>query len=169
MPTAMTGTFSRVPPLVLPRQGHRLIFAFDDLMDPQVLEKVCYEPRLVGVARYTSKCFVINDAGVATLYPRRASKVWGVIWEISEFAQVGLDLCLGVPSECERFGSFAKGINGEMIASEYYGRRNNRTRGLASPDYLDKIIAAGQKHDLPAVYLQELRCWRIPRPHEVGA
>jgi hypothetical protein len=140
-----------------------LIFVFDDLMDPEALEAVCYEPRLVGIARYTSKCFVINDAGVATLYPRRDSEVWGVIWEISEVAQVGLDLCLGVPSECERFGSFARGINGEMIASEYYGRRNNRTRGLASPHYLDKIIAAGQKHGLPASYLQELRSWQMTK------
>jgi hypothetical protein len=159
----MAGTFSRVPPLVLPRQGHRLILVFDDLMDPAALEAVCYEPNLVGVARYTSKCFVINDAGVATLYPRRDSEVWGVIWEISEFAQVGLDLCLGVPSECERFGSFARGINGEMIASEYYGRRNNRTRGLASSNYLDKIIAAGQTHGLPASYLKELRRWQVTK------
>jgi len=157
----MAGKFSRVPPLVLPRQGHRLILAFDK-MDPATLEAVCYEPRLVGVARYTSKCFVINDAGVATLYPRRDSEVWGVIWEISDVAQVGLDLCLGVPDDCERFGSFARGVNGELIASEYYGRRNNRTRGLASSDYLDKIIAAGQKHGLPASYLQELRRWQMP-------
>jgi len=163
MPTTMSGTFSRVPPLVLPRQGHRLILAFDDKMDPATLEAVCYEPRLVGVARYTSKCFVINDAGVATLYPRRDSEVWGVIWEISDVAQVGLDLCLGVPDDCERFGSFARGVNGELIASEYYGRRNNRTRGLASPDYLDKIIAAGQHHGLPASYLQGLRRWQMPK------
>ena len=163
MPTAMAGTLSRVPPLVLPRQGHRLILVFDDLMEPATLEAVCYEPRLVGVARYTSKSFVINDAGLATLYPRRDLKVWGVIWEISDVAQVGLDLCLGVPNECERFGSFARGVSGEMIASEYYGRRNNRTRGLASPEYLDKIVAAGQQHGLPAAYLQELRRWELTK------
>jgi hypothetical protein len=163
MSTAMAGTFSRVPPLVLPRQGHRLVFTFDDKMDPATLEAVCYEPRLVGVARYTSKCFVINDAGVATLYPRRDSEVWGVIWEISDVAQVGLDLWLGVPGDCERFGSFARGINGELIASEYYGQRNNRTRGFASRDYLDKIIAAGQRHGLPASYLHELRGWQMPK------
>ena len=162
MPTAMASTSSRMPPLILPRQGHRLIFAFDELMDQERIEAICYEPRLVTIACYTSKKFVITDAGIATLFPRRASEVWGVIWEISDLAQIGLDICLGVPGERERFGSFARGINGEMIATEYYGLRNNRSRGFASPDYLDKIIAAGQNHGLPASYLQELRRWQLP-------
>jgi hypothetical protein len=50
----------------------------------------------------------------------------------------------------------------QFFEAANYGRRNNRTRGLASPDYLDKIIAAGQKHGLPASYLQELRRWQMP-------
>jgi hypothetical protein len=118
----------------------------------------------VTIARYTSESFVVTDAGIATLFPRRDSEVWGVIWEISDVAQIGLDLCLGVPGERERFGSFARGVNGEMIATEYYGLRNNQKRGFASPDYLDRIIGAGRMHGLPASYLEELRRWQMKLP-----
>jgi hypothetical protein len=140
-----------------------MIFAFDELMAQEKIEGICYEPHLVTIARYTSKRFVITEAGIATLFPRRDSEVWGVIWEISDVAQIGLDLCLGVPGERERFGSFARGVNGEMIATEYYGLRNNRSRGFASQDYLDRIIGAGQTHGLPASYLEEVRRWQMTK------
>src|SRR5437762_446072 len=93
--------------LVRPRPGHRLIFAYDGLMQEERIRELCREPRFVTTARYLSKRLIVNDDGVATLVPRRNFTVHGVIWEVSEIAQTGLDICMGVPGIYDRFGSFA--------------------------------------------------------------
>lgn len=146
--------------LVRPRPGYRFVFTYDGMMAEATIRELCPDPRFVMVARYLSKRWIINDDGVATLVPRRGYTVWGVIWEISEVDQTGLDIFMGVPSVFDRFGSFARApATDELIASEYYGARNNRTFGKGSIDYLARIIDAARHWNFPAPYIEEIAAW----------
>ena len=145
--------------LVRPRPDHRHVFAYDQLMGEERIRELCPEPRFVMTARYLSKRWIVNDQGVATLVPRRDSIVYGVIWEISDIAQTGLDICMGMAGIYDRFGSFARGKSEELVLSEYYGARNNRTFGRARPEYLRPILDAGRRWEFPASYLDEIAGW----------
>lgn len=150
--------------LVRPRPGHRHVFAYDALMAEEHIGELCPEPRFVTTARYLSKRFIVNDEGTATLVPRRGSVVYGVIWEISDIAQTCLDICMGMPGICDRFGSFARGPADELIISEYYGARNNRTLGKASHEYLRPILDAARHSEFPQSYLDEIAGWAQSEP-----
>jgi hypothetical protein len=126
------------------------------------IQELCPEPKFAMTARYLSKRWIINDEGVATLVPRRDFVVWGVVWEISEAAQTRLDISMGVPGIYDRYGSFARGAAGELIPSEYYGRLNNRTLGLADADYLAAILDAARRWEFPQSYLAEIAGWTRP-------
>lgn len=147
--------------LIRPKPDHRHIFAFDDLMLLERIAALCPEPRFVTTARYLSKRFIINEHGLATLTPRRGSTVHGVIWEISDTAQSGLDIALGMPGIYDRYGSFARSPTGELIVSDYYGTRD-RTPGTAPANYLQAILKAGRSYGFPAAYLDELAGWGRP-------
>jgi len=155
--------------LFRPRPSHRHVFAFGSLMAEKRIRKLCPEPRFVTTARYLSKRFIINDDGVATLVPRRDFIVHGVVWEISDIAQCGLDIALGMPGIRDRFGSFARGPAGELISSEYYGSRNNRTFGKASHKYLQPILDAARHWKFPQSYLNEIASWAQTEPRPRSA
>lgn len=142
-----------------PQPGHRHVFAYGPLMAQKRLRKLCPDPRFVTTARYLSKRFVINDDGVATLMPRRDFTVYGVVWEISDIAQCGLDIALGMPGIRDRFGSLARAPDGQLVSSEYYGARNNRTLGKASREYLQPILDAARHWNFPESYLDEIAGW----------
>jgi hypothetical protein len=150
--------------LFRPRPGYRHVFAYGPLMAQKRIRKLCPDPRFVTTARYFSKRFVINDDGVATLVPRRDFTVYGVIWAISDIAQCGLDIALGMPGIRDRFGSLARGPDGQLVSSEYYGARNNRTIGKASHKYLQPILDAARHWNFPQSYLDEIGGWAQPEP-----
>lgn len=164
MTDQMTPLVHMMAQLVRPRPDHRHVFAFNGLMNEEHIRELCPDPRFVMTARYLSKRFIINDAGVATLIPRQSSVVYGVIWEISNIAQTCLDIRLGMPGICDRFGSFARGPANELIISEYYGARNNRTLGSAEPEYLRTILDAARHRRFPQSYLDEIAGWARAEP-----
>ncbi len=149
--------------LVRPRPSHRHVFAYDGLMAEDRIRALCPDPRFVTAVRYLSKRFIINDEGVATLVPRRDFTVYGVVWEISDIAQTGLDIFMGMPGIYDRYGSFGRGPAGELILSEYYGARN-RTPGAATPEYLRTILEAAQHWRFPQSYLDEIAGWARAEP-----
>jgi len=162
MTDQMTPLVHVMAQLVRPRPDYRHVFAYDGLMAEARIWELCPDARFVTTARYLSKRFVINDEGVATLVPRRDVSVYGVVWEISDIAQTGLDIRLGMPGVCDRYGSFARGPAGELVLSEYYGARNNRTLGKASHEYLRPILDAARHSEFPQSYLDEIAAWTQP-------
>lgn len=150
--------------LVRPRPGHQHIFAYNQLMAEARIRELCPDPRFVMTARYLSKRFIINDDGIATLVPRRGFAVHGVVWEVSEIAQTALDIAMGMPGLCDRYGSFARGGAGEMLLTEYYGARNNRTLGSATADYLKPILGAARHWGFPQSHLDEIAGWVRTEP-----
>ena len=150
--------------LFRPRPGHRHVFAYGPLMTQKHIRKLCPDPRLVTTARYLSKRFIVNGDGVATLVPRRDFTVFGVVWEISNIAQIGLDITLGMPGIRDRYGSLARAPDGQLVSSEYYGARNNRTLGKASREYLQPILDAARHWRFPQSYLDEIAGWAQTEP-----
>jgi hypothetical protein len=158
----MTPPIPTASDFLRPRPGYRHIFVFDALMVQKRIRKLCPDPRFVIKARYLSKRFIINDDGIATLVPRRGFEAWGIVLEISDIAQCGLDIALGMPGIRDRFGSLARGPAGELVSSEYYGARNNRTIGKASRVYLQPILDAVRHWGFPQSYLEEVAGWVKP-------
>ena len=148
--------------LVRPRPGHRLIFTYDELMNPDRISVLCPEPRFVTTARYLSRQFTINSDGVATARPQRGHVVHGVVWEVSEIEVAALDLAMGVPSLNDRFGAFARGAGEELVTTEFYASRNMRSLGTAKPSYLNVILDAARHWQFPESYLDEVAAWSEP-------
>ena len=161
MTDQMTPLVHVMAQLVQPRPGHRLVFAFDQLMAEDRIRELCPNPRFVTTARLLSRRFITNADGVITVMPCRGSVVHGVVWEISESEQIDLETHLGVPGAIDRFGAFARGPDEELITVEYYASRNHR-HGVADPLDLMHLQAIGQKRGFPVSYLTELLRWAPP-------
>lgn len=147
-----------------PRAGHRHILVYDELMHEDRIGALCPEPRFVTTARYLSRRFTINSDGVATARPRRDYILHGVVWEVHDVGLAALDIAMGVPSVYDRYGSFARGPGGELIISEFYATRNNRSIGSAKPEYLSVILDAARHWKFDQSYLDEIAGWAQSEP-----
>lgn len=153
-------TFARAGKMILPKAGHRLLFAYDDLMDAETVAERIPNPKFVCAARIESRRLIVNSDGLASITPRKDFEVHGVIWEVEEVAMTSLDLQLGVPSGVDRFGAFARDPAGTLVVSEFYAYRNLEL-GAAHPDYLAVILRAARAHRFPSAYLEQLARWDI--------
>ncbi len=147
--------------LVRPQPGHRLIFAYDELMNEDRIGALCPAPRFVTTARYLSRRFTINSGGVATARPQRGHVVHGVVWEVSEIGLTALDIAMGVPGLYDRFGAFAHS-EAALVTTEFYATRDMRSVGTAKPSYLRVIQDAASHWDFPESYLDEIAGWSQP-------
>ncbi len=147
--------------LLRPKMGYRHLFVYGPYLDEDLLRERCPDLEFITVAHYDSRCFMINSDGVATAFPRRDHRVYGVVWSVHEIGLAALDIHAGVPHEHDRFGSFAKTAAGQLCVSEFYATRN-RTPGRASPSYLRPILKAARRWEFPQDYLDELASWADP-------
>jgi hypothetical protein len=151
-----------VAQMIRPRPGHRLLFAFDELMAESVIAERCPDPVFITKARLMSRRFIVNSDGLASIVPRRHHVVHGIVWEVHDISLTCLSLQLGVPSIYDRFGAFARDPGGQLIISEFFATRN-RKLGSAHPSYLAVIVEAAQKWGFPESYVEELQGWEIDR------
>lgn len=144
--------------LLRPSMERRHLFVYDDLLDEGLLRRRCPTAIFVAVARYDSRRWIINSAGTASIVPRRDHQVHGIVWSVHEIELTALDIQMGVPSQCDRYGSFAKTTNDQLCVSEFYASRN-RTFGQASPAYVALIAAAARRWGFPERYSDEITGW----------
>jgi hypothetical protein len=144
--------------LLRPPMGYRHLFVYGPLLDEDLLRERCPDPELITVAHYDSRRFIINSDGIATAFPRRGHRVYGVVWRVHEIGLTALDIHAGVPYRHDRFGAFARTADGELCVSEFYAARNH-TPGTANPSYLEPIIAAARRWKFPDSYLEEIAGW----------
>jgi len=126
MTAQMTPLVHIMAPLLTPQPGYRYIFTYDILMHEDRMQGRCPDAWFVTTAHLLSRRWIVNPDGIPTIERRVGSVVYGVIWEISEETQVQLEIELGVPDRADRFGAFARGPRGEMIATEYYASPDHR-------------------------------------------
>jgi hypothetical protein len=121
-------TFQCVPQMIRLRAGNRLLFVYDEMMDPAVMAERVPDPEFVCTAHMESQGFIINADGIVSITPRQGFEVHGVVWQVEEIAVSCLDLLLGVPGPVERFGGFSRNLAGTLIVSELPGPRLGPSR-----------------------------------------
>jgi hypothetical protein len=140
---------------------HRLVFTYNDLMDPEEIRDLCPDPTFVTVATAPAFRFIINRDGVATMVPAPGSVVYGVVWQIDEIALIALDICIGMPTFFERVGGFKSSTGGQLVVAEHYAARESRL-GKPRLQYLESIIRGAAKlYGFPSFYVKELEHWRL--------
>lgn len=138
----------------------RVYFAYGSNMDRRQMEERCPDSELVGSAKLEGWRFLINTRNVATIVPDHSSVVYGVPWRISASDEKTLDGYEGV-----RYGTYRKDeldvevTDGPSEKALVYIARDTE-EGKPGEDYIKKIIAAAEEHDLPAEYIAELQSWR---------
>ncbi len=149
--------------LLRPKMGHRHLFVYGPYLDEDLLRERCPDPEFLTLAHYESRRFMINSDGIATAFPRKDHRVYGVVWSVPEIGLAALDIHAGVPHHHDRFGSFCRTADGQLCVSEFYATRNHAP-GKANPDYLRPILDAARHWKFPEPYLDEIAGWAHPEP-----
>lgn len=139
-----------------------LYFAYGSNMSRAVMNTHGADATPVGVATLDDYCFVITADGYASVEPRRADTVYGVLWQITPRDRVTLDAWENVAGGLYRAETLpVQHDGGRSIALVYIARP--RPAGTAKAGYMEVVIAAALEWQLPAAYIESLRHW-LPQP-----
>ncbi len=140
--------------------GCRAYFAYGSNMDEDQMECRCKDAKLTGIAKLTDYRFAIDVHGVATVIPEKGSAVTGLLWNITPNCEESLDGYEGVAKGCYRKEYLPVECGaGTIKALIYISNRAELTKKIRS-DYMDRVIAAAEAHDLPESYVDEIRSRR---------
>lgn len=162
MPDQTIPCIYTLAPMLRPQPGHRLIFAFDRMMDEAVIRKHCSQAKFISIGRYLSHRIIWNADGDAGVVRHRGSTVFGIIWELDEAVLPTLDLHHGVPARFDRCGALIRGQCDELATVEYFAPRNHRHGGGSVGELLRVLELAGQ-YGFPDQYIEDLMDW-FPSP-----
>lgn len=117
----------------------------------------------VGVAELANYRFVITADGYASVEPRRADIVHGVLWRLTPRDRVTLDAWENIAGGLYR---------AEMLPVYRAGRRwpalvyiaRRRPAGRPKAGYMGIVLTAAQEWNLPQAYIDSLRRWLPPGP-----
>ncbi|KAA1246993.1 gamma-glutamylcyclotransferase [Mycobacterium simiae] len=101
--------------------------------------------------------WLINQRGVATVEPLPGTRVYGVLWQVSDCDLAALDSAEGVPVRYRRERLSVHTDNGPTTAWVYVDHRV--TPGPPRPGYLPRIIAGAFHHGLPQRWIDFLHRW----------
>ncbi len=122
----------------------------------------------IGVAKLANHRFVITSDGYASVVPKRAGTVYGVLWRLS-------------PRDCITLAAWENLAGGlyraKTLPVRHAGRRRMalvylalpRKTGRARAGYMELVIAAALEWQLPHVYIGALGYWLPKRPTGAGA
>jgi gamma-glutamylcyclotransferase (GGCT)/AIG2-like uncharacterized protein YtfP len=144
---------------VTPSGSPRLYFAYGLNMDADGMAHRAPGAKLTGTATLDAHRFAIGRAGHATILPSAWERVHGVLWELSEEGERGLDDFEGISEGLYRKDQVTvTRADGTRVEALTYVARDGR---LGRPDKvtIESIIDAARRHRLPEVYLAHLRTW----------
>lgn len=145
-----------------------LYFAYGSNMSRALMAKHAPQAAPIGVARLAHYRFVITADGYASVVPRRAANVYGVLWRLGARDRVTLDAWEDVAGGLYRATTlpvFHAGRRREALV--YLARRCPSGRPRAN--YMEFVIAAALEWRLSHVYTQSLRRWLPGRGADAGA
>jgi gamma-glutamylcyclotransferase (GGCT)/AIG2-like uncharacterized protein YtfP len=142
-----------------------LCFAYGSNMDEKQMTARCESASFVTVAELPRHRFIINTRGVATVLPNASHVVYGIAWRITkEDLEENLDRWEGVWSSLyERHVRSVVTSSGDPIEAWIYVATNSKV-GSPRDGYMDRIVDAAQRHQLPPKYVEELKSWLEPSP-----
>jgi hypothetical protein len=144
---------------VIDQNGKVRYFAYENNMSVKSMSRKCPSASFLGVVKLPDHRFIINEQGSATVIPKAAARVYGVLWLLSEADEKTLDHYKRIGD-----GPYTKKIReievseGETVKAMLYVSWNF-VYGVPGKSYLDEILANAEKHNFPRHYINELRQW----------
>lgn len=140
-----------------------LYFAYGSNMDPSQMQGRCPGARALGAARLPGYRLLFRwdspgwGGGVADVQEDGETEVWGVLWEISDEHEAGLD----------EYEAVADGVYGKRTVTVeaadglrdayLYIMAPDRAAKAPSGRYLKALIRGARAHALPEGYVEQLR------------
>jgi hypothetical protein len=149
-------------------RGVTLHFAYGSNMSRAVMRRHAPGAEPVGVATLADYRFVISTHGHASVAPRQASTVYGVVWRLGLRDRVALAAWENIAGGLYRAAMLPVRQAGQRRLAVVYLSRSQRE---AAPQvgYMDVVVAAALEWHLPAPYIEELRSWSSRRPRKLRA
>jgi hypothetical protein len=144
-----------------------LHFAYGSNMSRAVMRKHAPHATPVGVAALANYRFVITGDGYASVEPKRAESVLGVLWQLSPRDRATLDAWENIARGLYRAATLpVLHAGGRRNALVYLARPSGSGRSKAG--YMEIVIAAALEWQLPQAYIDALRLWLPKRPAAAG-
>jgi gamma-glutamylcyclotransferase (GGCT)/AIG2-like uncharacterized protein YtfP len=133
-----------------------LYFAYGSNMDMAALQSRCPQAKALGRARLAGHRFFIMAEGFASVAPDRSTDAHGVLYDVSfgdlssldRYEEIGRGLYTKISQPVLRHGK------APVRALVYIGRI--RAAGRPKPGYMEGVLAAAKRWDLPATYIAHL-------------
>ena len=138
-----------------------LHFAYGSNMHRAVMRRHAPEAEPLGPARLSGFRFLITADGYASIEPRRATEVHGVLWRLTPRDRATLDIWENIAGGLYRAEILAVEEAGmRRLALVYLARP--RPPGRPKPGYMEIVVAAACAWEFPAQYIASLQRW-LPR------
>jgi gamma-glutamylcyclotransferase (GGCT)/AIG2-like uncharacterized protein YtfP len=140
-----------------------LHFAYGANMSRAIMKRHARDAEPLGVAELSGHRFVITGDGYASVEPRPAETVHGVLWRITPRDRVTLDAWENVPAGLYRAETLPVRHGGELMPALVYFARP-RGEGRPKSGYIELVLAAAREWQLPASYIRSLEACAVQHP-----
>ena len=132
-----------------------LYFAYGANIDSEAMARLCPQSKLIGPARLARFRFFIHASGRASVAPAASKIVHGMLWDIAMRDMRSLDMSENIPgTPCQKLQQVVISATGARRALVYMAADDRP--GIAKGPYMQSLLLAGAKAELPAAYLGEL-------------
>jgi hypothetical protein len=148
-----------------------LHFAYGSNMHRAIMRRHAPQAELLGTAVLKNYRFVITADGYASVEPKRAATVHGVLWRITLRDRVTLDLWESVARGLYRAEFLpvrqSRGPKPALVQALVYVARQ-RPEGRPKAGYMELVIDAARQWQFPPGYIASLQHWLSDAPLAVG-
>ena len=145
----------------------RLYFAYGSNIDRQQMAHRCPAASIISIGWLNNYGYRIEGRGFATIVLEENSRVWGVVWQLTEACELSLD----------GYEDVSKGIYWKEIVTiesqpseksclvyiAPYRQALSSRQNLPYLNYQDRIAAAAREFNFPTEYQSQLAEW-LPNP-----
>lgn len=138
-------------------------FAYGNLLDKELMQKLAPSARPVSVARLDgyelgfAACAKDPETGGCTLNPREGASMWGVNYELSDEDMAALDEAAHVPDNWQHIEVSITDQHGKTIQSTTYHIAEPSGAFSPADSYVAPIFKGAENLSLPDAYQARLR------------
>jgi len=144
-----------------------LHFAYGSNMSRAIMRRHAPAAQPVGMAVLPDYRFLITTDGYATIAPRRAQAVCGVLWRLTPRDRVMLDRWENIAGGQYRAVTLPVRLDGRLRPALIYVARRSRV-GVPKAGYLEIVVSAARAWELPPKYIASLQRWLPVQPRGTG-
>ena len=144
-----------------------LHFAYGSNMSRAVMRRHAPGAQPVGIAMLSNYRFMITIDGYASIAPRSAQAVYGVVWRLTPRDRVGLDLWENIAGRQYRAEMLRVRVGNRLRPALIYVASRSGV-GAPKADYMEVVVAAARAWKLPPDYIASLQHWLPTRPRAAG-